>query len=319
MQVSVIIPCYNTQPIIHELIELTVQEFKKLGIDSWEFVLVNDCSPNPNTLPMLKVLAEKFGFVKVIDLAKNAGQANAQLAALNYTSGDIIINMDDDMQTHPSNIPLLYEKLCSGYDVVVATYRQKKDNVLRRFLTHANNTFENIMIDKPKELSFTSFWIIKRFVKEELIRYHNPYSFISGLLLRTSGHIANVEVEHYDRIEGTSGYNLKKLIRLWLNFTNFTIVPLRIAGVVGAISAIAGFIFAIITIINKIINPAVPAGYPTLLCIMLLFFGTTLISLGILGEYIGRIFMSINMTPQYVVREITDLSSARVENDKRDD
>lgn len=292
-------------PILHELVELTIEELCKMNIRTYEFVLVNDCSPNPDTIGFLKSIADEFGCVKVVDLAKNTGQANAQVAALNHTSGDFIINMDDDMQTHPKNIPILYNKLIEGgYDLVLGKYFRKKHSFYRRLLTRADDRFEETFLKKPKDMSFTSFWITRRYIVDEIIKYENPYSFMEGLFLRTAGNIANVGIEHFDRSEGRSGYNIFKLIKLWSNFTGFTILPLRLADGIGAAAACVGVIYAIVTFIKKLLHPDMVAGYASIICLLLVFFGITLLCIGMMGEYVGRIFMSVNHTPQYVVKEI---------------
>lgn len=303
MEMSVIIPCYNSMPILHTLIECTIEELEKMKIKSYEFILVNDGSPNPDTIVFLKSLVEEFPSVKLVDLAKNTGQSNAQLAALNFASGDYVINMDDDMQTHPKNIPILYAKINEGYDLVLGKYKKKKHSFYRRLLTNMDDKFERIFLKKPAEISFTSFWITRKYIVDEIKKYKNPYSFMEGLFLRTAGKIANAEIEHFDRSEGQSGYNLFKLIKLWSNFTGFTILPLRIADGLGIITGILGVIYAIKTIVSKIIDPTMLVGYASIISLMLIFFGITLFCIGMLGEYVGRVFMSLSNTPQYVVKQ----------------
>lgn len=304
MKFSVIIPCYNSTPILRTLILETKEVFHNMGVKEYEFVLVNDCSPNLNTVPFLKELANEFCEIKLIDLAKNTGQANAQVAAMNYVTGDVIVNMDDDMQTHPKNIPILLNKLDEGYDLVLGKYISKKHSLFRNFLTKADDVFEAIFIKKPKNISFTSFWVARRYIVDEIIKYKNPFAFMEGLFIRTAGRIANAEIEHFDRVEGTSGYNLWKLIRLWSNFTGFTIIPLRIAGGMGAVMSVIAFVWALVLAIKKISGVSIMVGYASIMCMVLLFFGITLLCMGIMGEYIGRIFMSVNNTPQYVVKEV---------------
>ncbi len=303
MKFSVIVPCYNSQDTIREVVETTIAVFGQMGETDYEFVLVNDYSPNTETLYALQRLAGQYPFVKVIDLAKNFGQANAQMAGLNYARGEYVINMDDDLQTHPSNIPLLYGKLCEGYDLVFARYKKKQHNKFRNLLTFMGAKFDEICLERPKDISFTSFWICKKFVRDELIKYKYPYSFMEGLFLRTARNIANVEIEHRARQYGHSGYNLRKLVKLWSNFTNFTVIPLRIAGVIGFLSALLGFFYALYIVIKKLLDPGMPMGYASIICIILIFFGITLFCIGMLGEYVGRTFLCVNNNPQYVVRE----------------
>ncbi len=304
MKTSVIIPCYNSTPILEKLLSETEAVLGDMGLTDHEIILVNDCSPHEETLPFLTELVRKFPKTVLIDLAKNTGQANAQMAALNYASGDIVINMDDDMQTHPKNIPLLYAKLMEGYDLVEGRYPAKKHSFFRNFLTKADNVFECYAIDKPKGLHFTSFWIARRYIVDEMVRYDHPYAYMEGLFLRTAGRIANQDVEHFERTEGESGYTFGKLVKLWSNFTNFTVKPLRLAGFLGAVISLISFIAMIVIVIRRITDPDMPMGYASLLCTMLILFGVVLIGLGIIGEYVGRIFMCVNRAPQFVVRRI---------------
>lgn len=315
MEISVIIPCYNSMPILKTLMDLSIEEFKKMNIPDYEFILVNDGSPNPETLPFLESLVSTYPCVKLIDLARNTGQSNAQVAALNYATGNYIINMDDDMQTHPKNIPILYNKINEGYDLVLGKYYHKKHSLYRRVLTRMDDKFEEVFLHKPKGLSFTSFWITRRYIVDEIIKYKNPYSFMEGLFLRTAGNITNVEIEHFERNEGKSGYNLHKLIHLWSNFTGFTVLPLRIADGVGVICSLLGILYAIRTFIVKLMEPTVPQGYSSLVCLMMVFFGITLFCIGVLGEYVGRIFMSVTNTPQYVVKRTYNVTDREESTD----
>ena len=307
MLISVIVPCYNSTHMLNRLVEETRAVFQDLQVKNYEFVLVNDCSPNQESRERILKLGRENPDIKVIDLAKNTGQANAQLAALNFASGDIIINMDDDMQTHPKNIPVLLSKLDEGYDLVLGKYTKKKHSPFRNMLTKMDNVFEHFMMGKPKGLDFTSFWVTRKYIRDELIHYTHPYAFMEGLFLRTAGRIANVEIEHFERTEGQSGYNLKKLVKLWSNFTNFTVPPLRIAGVLGILFSIAGFAAALVTAVRKLLDPSIAAGYASVICFMMIFFGVVLLFLGVMGEYIGRIFMCINSAPQFVVKETVNV------------
>lgn len=316
MQISVIVPCYNSTHMLNCLVDETRKVFAELQISDYEFVLVNDCSPDASSYERILRLGRENSDIKVVDLAKNTGQANAQLAALNYAEGDIIINMDDDMQTHPKNIPILLKKLEEGYDLVLGKYIRKKHSLFRNMLTHMDNIFEGVVLHKPKELAFTSFWITRKYIRDELIHYSHPYAFMEGLFLRTAGRIANVEIEHFERSEGRSGYTLKKLVKLWSNFTNFTVLPLRIAGVLGVVCSFVGFLAAIITVVRKIMYPEMLMGYASIICFMTFFFGVILLCLGVMGEYIGRIFMCINCAPQFVVKTTMNVKKEGEEEKK---
>ena len=306
MKLSVIVPCYNSMPILRTMVEKTIDVIKTLPIDDYEFVLVNDCSPKTETIDFLKSIADEFAHVKVVDLAKNGGQANAQVAALNYVTGDVVLNMDDDMQTHPKNIPILFAKLEEGYDLVLGKYPHKRHSFYRRLLTRMDDVFESVFLKKPKGMSFTSFWMTRRYIVDEIIQYNAPYAFMEGLFLRTAGKIANVEVEHFERQEGKSGYTFGKLVRLWSNFTGFTVLPLRIAGFSGIVIAAAAFLWALVLLIHRLAGVPVLTGYTSLMCLQLFAFGITMCCFGLVGEYVGRIFMVVNKTPQYVLKEIYD-------------
>ena len=313
---SVIIPCYNSQPILREMIRLINIEINKLPVDGCEIILVNDASPNKNTLPFLKELATENSNITLIDLVKNGGQPNAQMAGLNYATGDFIINMDDDMQTHPQNIPALYHKLQEGYDVVWGKYTNKKHSPFRCLLTKMCSIFDKSILGLPKNIDLTSFWIIRKYVRDEMINYKGPYAYIGGLILRSSNpnNITNKEIEHFEREQGASGYNLYRLIKLWSNFTNFTILPLRVTGVIGILVSMLSFIYLIFLILQKIFIPDIVLGFTSIMAIILFFFGLVLISLGTIGEYIGRIYMIINGQPQYIIKEVIHSSNDNTSN-----
>jgi len=309
MQVSVVIPCYNTTTVIFELIDETISELEQLGFSSYEFILVNDSSPDKGTFPLLLQAAQKYRCIKLIDLSKNFGQANAQMAALNHAMGDIIINLDDDMQTHPESIALLYQKLQEGYDVVIGEYPDKKHSFLRRCLTKMNDSFDRVFMKRPKELQFTSLWVMKKFVRDEIVKYPFPYAYFEGLILRATSNIANVPVDHVQRAQGSSGYDLKRLVKLWSNFTSFSILPLRLVGIFGFLIALIGVVYTIVAVVQKILIPDIMMGYTSLLCVSLIGFGLVSFFLGVIGEYIGRIFICLNNSPQFVIRRLYDFSN----------
>ena len=201
-----------------------------------------------------------------------------------------------------------------GYDVVIASYPNKRHSSFRNWASKMNDKMEIEFLGKPKELYIGSFFIAKRFIIDKIIEYPNPYTYIRGLLLSVTSNIANVEVDHRERMEGHSQYTLKKLLHLWLNgFTSFSVKPLRIATVIGGFIAVLGFLFALFVVIRKLLNPSIAVGWTSLMAMMTFLIGTTLCTLGIIGEYIGRIFISMNRMPQYVIREVKNMTT---ENEK---
>ncbi len=302
MKVSFVIPCYNSEKTIRKLIEMTCNQMKKMEMGNYEFVLVNDYSKD-NTMDELRLIANKYNFVKVIDLAKNFGQHNAIMAGLNYVEGDIVIGMDDDLQTHPSQLPKLFSKLAEGYDVVYGRYPEKKHSWFRNLGSKFNNWTVRVLIGKPKNLKASSFWIARKFIIDSIIQYENPYAHLQGLFLRTTKNVGNVDIEHFERVEGSSNYTMKRLLKLWASCTNFSIVPLRIATILGGIFSALGFIGALYIVIKKLLYSNVASGWSSLMSAMLFFSGLNLLFIGLVGEYVGRIFISINKSPQYVIRE----------------
>ena len=147
-----------------------------------------------------------------------------------------------------------------------------------------------------------------RQIKDEVVKYDSFNPYIDGIFYRTTHKIGNVEVEHFKRAVGTSNYTLKKLIKLWLAYWNYSVIPLRISSVLGGVSAAGGFLAAIMIAIRKLINPTVMVGWPSTICAIVVFSGLILMVLGIIGEYLGKMILILNRTPQYIVRETINVS-----------
>ena len=302
--VSFVIPCYrseNTLPAVVEEINVTMQNME--GYD-YEIVLVNDSSPD-RTIDTIRNLCSQYNNITGIDLAKNFGQHAALMAGMRQSKGDIVVCLDDDGQTPADEVGKLLDKLNEGYDVVYASYGKKKHSLFRNFGSKVNELMTRIMLGKPKELYISSYFAAKRFVVDDMIRYEHSYAYVIGLVLRATKNIANVEVNHRSRAEGTSGYTLKKLLGLWFNgFTAFSIKPLRVATVIGTLCACGGFLYGVYTIIKRLLLPDIQAGFSALMSMLVFMGGMIMLMLGLIGEYIGRIYISMNHSPQYVVREV---------------
>lgn len=270
----------------------------------YEIVLVNDCSPD-STFSVISKLAENNERITAVDLAKNFGQNAALMCGMSHAKGDIIICLDDDGQTPAEDAGKLLAKLEEGYDVVYASYEHKQHSNFRNFGTRLNNLMNEVMLGKPRDLSITSYFAVRRFIVEEMLRYPHCYPYVEGLILRSTRKIATVPVEHRAREEGESGYTLAKLIGLWMNgFTSFSVKPLRLASIFGAVTAAAGFIYAIIIVINRFLRADILEGWSSSMALQLVLGGIILLVLGLIGEYLGRIYMCINASPQYVERRV---------------
>ncbi len=302
--VSFVIPCYRSALTLEKVVEEVDTTMASMEDYDYEMVLVNDCSPD-DTFSVIRKLCTENNKIKGINLARNFGQHAALMAGFAHASGDVIVCLDDDGQTPADEVGKLLAAIEEGADVVYAQYGNKKHSLFRNFGSRLNDLMTRVMLGKPKELYVSSYFAMKRFVAEEICRYDNAYPYVIGLVLRTTKNIVNVSVTHREREVGTSGYTLRKLINLWVNgFTSFSVKPLRMATFMGAVCAFAGFAYAIYTIVKKFINPAVPLGFSSLMSAILFIGGMLMLMLGMIGEYLGRIYVCINNSPQYVVKEI---------------
>ena len=253
----------------------------------------------------MKSIAKENEKVKVLNFSRNFGQHSALMAGFNYATGDIIVCLDDDGQNPPSQMFKLIDKLVEGgYDLVSAKYKEKKRSLIRRLGTKISFWMSSYFIGKPKDIDLNSYYVFRRYVLDEIIKYKNAYPFVHGLILRITRNMANVEIDHHAREHGKSGYSFKKLVSLWLNgFTAFSEKPLRIASVLGFLCAGGGFVYGVVTIINKILHPEIPVGYSSVMTAVLLLSGAIMLFLGMIGEYIGRIYISLNKAPQFAIKE----------------
>ena len=304
MKVSFVIPCYRSARTIGAVAAEIAATMDKLPQYDWELVLVNDCSPD-DTFSVIRTLAEADGRITAIDLAKNFGQHAALMCGMRHTTGDAVVCLDDDGQTPADEVGKLLEKIEEGYDVVYASYEEKQENGFRRFGSDVNRRMTEIMLAKPKELELTSYFAARRYIVDEMLRYEHCYPYVMGLVLRSTRRICNVPVKHRARESGASGYTLSKLLGLWMNgFTSFSVKPLRIAAYVGAVTALLGFVYALVAVIRYFTVHMAPQGWTTTTVLLLIVGGLILLVLGLVGEYVGRVFMCVNATPQYVEREV---------------
>lgn len=304
-KISFVIPCYRSARTIGDVVAEIQNTMAAMPEYVYDIFLINDCSPD-DTYEVIKKLCAKYSNITGVSLARNFGQHAALMAGLRKADGDIVVCLDDDGQTPADEVGKLLAGIENGSDVVYASYENKKHNAFRNFGTWMNDIMTRVMLGKPRELHLTSYFAAKRFVVESMLTYENCYPYVIGLVLRATRNITNIPVSHRSRKSGTSGYTMKKLFSLWFNgFTAFSIFPLRVATVTGIVFAGAGFLYGIYTIVKKFVNPIVPLGFSSLMAAIVFIGGMLMIMLGLIGEYIGRIYISINKSPQYVIREET--------------
>ena len=300
---SILIPVYNSEKTIGKLVEGIINNLGSLF--RLEIVMVNDNSVDRSEEVCISLFEKYKETVKFYSLSKNVGEHNAVMAGLNKVTGDYVVIIDDDFQNPISEVAKLVNAALVGqHDVVYSFYENKMHSPFRNLGSWFNNKVANLMLKKPKDLYLSSFKVLNKFLVNEIVRYQAPYPYIDGLIIQVTDRIGKVNVEHSERREGRSGYTMKKLISLWLNmFTNFSILPLRISIILGLIFAFVGLILGCYTAVEKFSNPNMPVGFASLFVAISIFGGIQLIMLGMVGEYIGRIFLSLNKKPQYTIRK----------------
>lgn len=304
MKVSVVIPCYYSEHMIAKVVGQTRTELLKAGYD-YEFILVNDGSKD-GTYQVIVALCREDAKVVGIDLMRNFGQHNAIMAGLEKVSGEVVLLMDDDMQTHPSQCTKLLAGLTEGTDVVFATFRRHRENWIRRMGSRFAMASIRVLAGCPKGITDSNYLVMRRCVSDVLCYYTSKSVYVQGLIFRTTDRLANVEVEHFDREEGSSGYTLKSLIRLWATILSFSVTPLRIASIIGVIMGGVGIIGAVVLLIRRLQDPTMALGWASTMLVILVCSGLILLFTGVVGEYVGRLFMTVNKNPQFIVRSLVD-------------
>lgn len=305
MLISIAIPCYNSSKTIGTVVDEIVEIFACQSKHEYQIILVNDGSPKDNTFEVIKELCRKNKKIVGVDLSRNFGQASAKLAALNYVEGDCVVFMDDDGQ-HPAKYIIdIADKICEGYDLVYAHFPNKKHSLFKKISSFMHRKISEISGTKPKGIYVSAFQGWSRFIVDQVIKYKSPFPSTGGFIMKISSKVCNIEAEHRKRMEGSSGYTLKKLLNLWMDsLTNFSVVPLRVSTLLGFCFSIFGILYGIYIVLRKLFFPNIAAGYASIASIILVSTGIIMLILGFLGEYIGRMYMIMNQLPQYVIREV---------------
>ena len=298
---SVVIPVYRAEKTLVELVSRLKKVLNEFTPE-YEIIMVEDCGGDGSWTIMQK-LHEEDHRIKIIQLMNNFGQHNAIMCGLHYAQGEYVITMDDDLQNPPEEIPKLISRIGEGYDIVYGEYISKRHNIFRNF----GSLMIQFVYKKVFKLSHnpTAFRILKREIIQSILRYDKNYVFLDGLLAWCTKNIGYTPVVHEKRSEGRSGYSFKKLITLSLNMvTNFSIFPLQLATVLGLLFAALGFLMGLFFLYRKIFYGVPVEGYTSLIIAITVFSGIQLLTLGLIGEYLGRIHLNINAKPQYVIRDL---------------
>lgn len=310
---SIVVPVYRGAATVGRLVEALAALSVEGGL---EIVLVNDGSPDNSGAVCRDLVATATVPVTLVEHARNYGEHNAVMTGLRHARGNFIITMDDDLQNPPEEVARLYDHArLGGWDVVYTRYAEKQHAAWRNFGSRFANTVADWLLDKPKGLYLCSFRCMSRMVARAILRYRGPYPYVDGLIMQVTQRIDSIEVAHFARMEGRSNYTLLRLVRLWLNLaTNFSLLPLRFAILAGAVMGVAGLLGAAFVIAEAVMGEP-PTGWASTMVVTLLIAGVQFIILGILGEYVGRVFLTANRKPQGVVRAVVTRQTTREHTD----
>jgi len=308
-ELSLVIPVYNGSQTIGLVVDRIQTVFASMQFD---VVLVNDGSEDDSEVVCAKLVEKLPHIVTFVQLSRNFGEHNAVLAGLSHARGRYIAVLDDDGQNPPEEVvPMLEELKSRDYDVIYGHYVKKRHSWFRNAGSWFNDRIATFILDKPKDLYLSSFKVMTRFVVDEIIRYRGPFPYIDGLIYRTTRKIGQIPVQHRANTSGASRYSFRKLVRLWLNmFLNFSIAPLRLSVYVGLFTSCLSVLALVLILVDKIwLSPNVTMGIPTVLGSIVFLSGIQLMILGLVGEYLGRLYLDHTGTPQYIVRYVTPADS----------
>jgi undecaprenyl-phosphate 4-deoxy-4-formamido-L-arabinose transferase len=303
LALSIVIPVYNGAQSITELVE-ALEALSIAG--GHEIVLVNDGSPDDSLAICCSLVARARGPITLVDLARNFGEHNAVMAGLRHARGAHVITMDDDLQNPPEEVErLLAFAQETGHEVIYTYYDEKQHAAWRNLGSNFTNWVAGFVLDKPKGFYLSSFRCMSAFVVGEITRYEGPFPYVDGLILQVTQDIDRLLVRHLPRAVGRSNYTLRRLLRLWMSmFVNFSVMPLRISALTGFALSLLGALGGSAAIIEALFFSP-PPGWASVFAAVLLLSGVQLMILGIVGEYIGRLYLTANKKPQSVVKTVT--------------
>lgn len=299
-EISVVIPVYKSEECIPELTRQIADALKDFD---WELILVNDCSPD-NSWSAIKNVSEKNKNIIGINLRKNSGQDLAILAGLNHANGQWIVIMDDDLQHSPYDIPKLYSKAQNGFDVVYADFKQKKQKLWKNIGSWLNGKVSEIALGKPKGIYLSPFKIINGKVVRDMCKLNNLFPYIDGLIFQITRNITQINIEHHKREYGKSNFTLFKSIQVFFRMMfGFSTFPLSFATYVGFFSSVLGFILAVYYLVKFFLGLESLTGWTSQIVTILILGGLILLALGIIGKYIGQMYLTVNNSPKFIIKE----------------
>jgi glycosyltransferase involved in cell wall biosynthesis len=308
---SLVVPLYRSCGSVDAL----VSRLEGLQVGAcWEVVFVDDGSPDDTVDRLRQRLRGSPLHGLLVCHGRNYGEHNAVLTGYRHSRGDYVLNFDDDLQNPPEEgLRLWQEARRRQLDVVYGDYRTKQHAGWRNIGSRFANRTANSLLDLPDRLYLSSFRCVSGPVAHKVAEYQGPYPYIDGLLSQYTRAIGSLKVQHDSRQAGESGYNLRRLIRLWLNiFTSFSVMPLRIVSLLGFALAIMGLLLVIALLVSTYVETRTTPGWLSIISAILLFGGIQSLILGLIGEYVGRILLTVSGKPQSFVRTVEALESLDV-------
>lgn len=300
IEISIIIPVYNSSSIIEEL----HKRISKVILISHEIIFVNDCSKDESWDKIVS-LSKQYKSITGINFRKNSGQDNALLAGLRIAKGNYCVIMDDDLQHNPDDILQLYNECKKGFDVCFANFTDRKQTLVKNIGSNTNGKLAEILVSKPKGIYLSPFKIINKSTVAEIAKFSGPYPYIDGIILTITQNLTQINVGHLPRLSGKSNYTFSKSVSVLMKlFTGFSVLPLRLATITGCVATIVGFVLILKYLYDYFISKNYIEGWTTVVVLIIFFGGLILITLGIIGEYIGRMYLTLNNKPQYSISEI---------------
>jgi len=305
--ISIVIPIYNSKKILPNLFEAIYAYAQSRSQEKYEVIFVNDCSPD-NAWEIIKDLQSQHpDFVRGIKFSRNFGQQPATIAGIAHAEGDFVITMDDDLQHHPEDIPLLLAAYQQEKDthIVIAHLQNKKTTGFKKFVSNMNRRVTSTVLNKPKDIHLSAFRLIDRFVVDKMLEIQTAFPFIPALMFTVTKKVVNVSLEHRERYAGKSNYSIKRMVQLSsrLLINNSTLM-LDMIATLGILIASLSFL-GIMTIVGlRMSGIAFAPGWVSIISSIYLIGGLILFSLGIIGKYLQRILVEVTNIPNYVIEDI---------------